>query len=209
VYRRVRAREATHRQWHNTWLVSPQRLISGMSHLGQWEGWLLAILRHAKRRDHVLYFDDLLGLFLAGVTSQSTLSAAAVLKPHLERRDVRVLGEITPEGLRVVQERDRGLADLFHVIPVRQPSDADTLRILIDQQRRLESRCGCTFGLDVLPAVIDQQRRYDRAAAFPRACSPASRCGRARAMPRCSRGSCARRTGTGARRRRRSRATTC
>ena len=167
VYRRVAARKAVHRQWYNTWLVSPQRLISGMSYVGQWEGRLLAILKHAKARDHILYFDDLVGLFLAGVTGQSSLSAAVVLKPHLERRDVRVLAEITPEGLRVLQERDRGFADLFHIIPVRQPSDAETLRILIDQQRRLEGRHACVFGLDVLPAVIDLQRRYDRTAAFP------------------------------------------
>lgn len=167
VYQRVSERKPNHRQWYNTWLVSPQRLISGMSYVGQWEGRLLAILKHAKKRDHVLYFDDLLGLFLAGVTGQSSLSAAVVLKPYLERRDVRLLAEITPEGLRVLQERDRGFADLFHIIPVRQPTDADTLRVLVDQQRRLEGKHACAFGLDVLPAVIDQQRRYDRTAAFP------------------------------------------
>ncbi|MBM3979303.1 MAG: ATP-dependent Clp protease ATP-binding subunit [Planctomycetes bacterium] len=167
VFRRVAARKAVHRQWYNTWLVSPQRLISGMSYVGQWEGRLLAILKHAKKRDHVLYFDDLVGLFLAGTTSQSTLSAATVLKPYLERRDVRVLGEITPEALRVLQERDRGFADLFHVIPVREPTDADTLRVLIDQQRRLEARHVVAFALDALPAAIDLPRRYDRTAAFP------------------------------------------
>ncbi|MCI0700950.1 MAG: AAA family ATPase, partial [Planctomycetia bacterium] len=167
VYRRVDGRKSVHRQWYNCWLVSPQRLISGMSYVGQWEGRLLAILKHAKKRDHILYFDDLIGLFLAGITSQSTLSAAVVLKPYLERRDVRVLGEITPEGLRVLQERDRGFADMFHIIPVRQPTDADTLRILVDQQRRLEGKHSINFNLDVLPAVIDLQRRYDHAAAFP------------------------------------------
>jgi ATP-dependent Clp protease ATP-binding subunit ClpA len=167
VHRRVASRKQVHVQKENVWLVSPQRLISGMSYVGQWEGRLLAILKHAKKRDHVLYFDDLIGLFLAGVSSCSTLSAAIVLKPYLERRDVRVLGEITPEGLRVLQERDRGFADLFHLIPVREPTDADTLRILVDQQRRLEGKHACDFGLDVLPAVIDVQRRYDRTATFP------------------------------------------
>jgi hypothetical protein len=89
------------------------------------------------------------------------------MKPYLERRDVRVVGEITPEGLRVLQERDRSFADLFHILPVREPSDADTLRVLIGVQRRLEGRHRCGFELDVLPAVIDLQRRYDRTAAFP------------------------------------------
>ena len=38
---------------------------SGMSYVGQWENRLLAILREAKRRNRVLYFDDLLGIFAA------------------------------------------------------------------------------------------------------------------------------------------------
>ncbi|HEV3436347.1 MAG TPA: AAA family ATPase [Gemmata sp.] len=167
VARRVAERKQIHIQKENLWLISPQRLISGMSYVGQWEGRLLAILKHAKWRDHVLYFDDLIGLFLAGITGNSSLSAAIVLKPYLERRDVRVLGEISPEGLRILQERDRGFADLFHLIPVREPTDADTLRILVDQQRRLEGKHTCNFGLDVLPTTIDLQRRYDRTAAFP------------------------------------------
>ncbi|MFO0798409.1 MAG: AAA family ATPase [Gemmataceae bacterium] len=167
VYGRVTERTHVHVQRGNVWLVSPQRLISGMSYVGQWEGRLLAILRHARKRDHVLLFDDLIGLFQAGVTSQGNLSAANLLKPHLEDRAVRVLGEITPEGLRVLRERDRGFADLFHILPVREPTDADTLRTLIGVQRRLEGKHDCQFGLDVLPAVIDAQRRYDRTAAFP------------------------------------------
>ncbi|HEX4607086.1 MAG TPA: AAA family ATPase [Urbifossiella sp.] len=167
VFARVAERRHVHVQRGNVWLVAPQRLISGMSYVGQWEGRLLAILRHARKRDHVLYFDDLVGLFLAGVTSQSGLNAAVVLKPYLEDRAVRVLGEITPEGLRVLRERDRGFADQFHVLPVREPTDADTLRTLVGVQRRLEGKHECSFGLDALPAVIDAQRRYDRAAAFP------------------------------------------
>jgi Holliday junction resolvasome RuvABC ATP-dependent DNA helicase subunit len=138
-----------------------------MSYVGQWEARLLAILKHAKKRHHVLYFDDLIGLFLAGISASSTLSAAQVVKPYLERREIRVVGEITPEALRVLQERDRSFADLFHILPIREPSDADTLRVLIGVQRRLEGKHRCGFGLDVLPAVIDLQRRYERDAAFP------------------------------------------
>jgi ATP-dependent Clp protease ATP-binding subunit ClpC len=167
VATRVAAKERKNLHKGNVWLLSPQRLVSGMSYVGQWEGRLLAILKHARKRGHVLYFDDLIGLFFAGQTSQSSLSAAMVLKPHLEQRTVRVLAEITPEQMRVLQERDRGFADLFHVLPVREPNDADTTRILIDCQRRLEGRHGCAFAPDALPAAVDLARRYDRNVAFP------------------------------------------
>jgi ATP-dependent Clp protease ATP-binding subunit ClpC len=167
VHARVAARDGRHLHRGNVWLLSPQRVVSGMSFVGQWEGRLLAILKHARKRGHVLYFDDLIGLFFAGQTSQSTLSVAHVLKPYLERRDVRVLGEIAPEQYRVLRERDRGFADLFHVLPVREPTDAQTTRMLIDAQRRLEDRHGVAFAPDALPAAVDLARRYDRAVAFP------------------------------------------
>ncbi len=167
VWRRVSQRSSAFTDRENTWLLAPARLISGMSYVGQWENRLLAILKEARRRKHILYFEDLLGLFLAGQSASSSLSIADVLKPYLERRSVRVLGEITPEALRVLRERDRGFADLFHLLPLREPSEEQTLRVLIHVQRQLESRHRCRFELDVLPVVHDLQRRYARGLAFP------------------------------------------
>ena len=53
------------------WLLSPMRLISGMSYLGEWENRVLAILDYAREKDRVLYFDDLPGLLSAGMSSAS------------------------------------------------------------------------------------------------------------------------------------------
>jgi ATP-dependent Clp protease ATP-binding subunit ClpA len=167
VYRRVEARQSAFRDRGNVWLLAPGRLISGISYVGQWEDRLLAILKEARRRRHIIYFDDLLGLFLAGHSAGSTLSVADVLKPYLERREVQVVAEITPGALRVLRERDRGFADLFHLLPVREPSEEETLRILIDVRRRLEGRHRCRFDAEVLPTVLDLHRRYGRETAFP------------------------------------------
>jgi ATP-dependent Clp protease ATP-binding subunit ClpA len=167
VYRQAADRESPFRDNRNVWLLSPARLISGMSYVGQWENRLLAILKEARKRGHVLYFDDLLGLFLAGQTGDSSLNVASLLKAQLEQGKVRILGEITPEALQVVRERDRGFADLFHILPVAEPTDEANLRILIGVQRQLERQHQCRFHLEVLPTVLDLQRRYNRGAAFP------------------------------------------
>ncbi len=172
IYRRAERRAALQemplsRPDENVWLLDPQRLISGMSYVGQWENRLLAILKEAQKRRHILYFDDLPGLYHAGVTSQSTLSVADVLKPYVERRDVRVLAEATPEQFRVFRERDRGFADMFQIIRVEQPGEEETLRILLSVVRMLESRYGVRFGVDVLPAVLELTRCWQPEAAFP------------------------------------------
>ena len=149
------------------WLLSPQRLISGMAYVGQWEDRLIAILKEARRLKLVLYFDDLLGLFMAGQSSNSSLSVADVLKPYIERRDVRILAEITPESLRVLREKDRSLADLFHLLFVEPTNENETLEVVIDCKRQFELRHQCTFSLDSLPVVIDLQRRFVKEAVFP------------------------------------------
>lgn len=149
------------------WLLSPQRLISGMSYVGQWENRVHAILRECKKHGHVLYFDDFIGLFRAGISASSKVNAAQVLKPHIERGEVRLLVEITPDQLRVLQELDRGFADMFQVVPVNEPDEDENLRVLIHCQRELEARHKCRFAHDVMPTVMDLMRRYQREVAMP------------------------------------------
>ena len=151
----------------DVWLISPQRLISGMSYVGQWEARLLAILKEAQRRRHTLFFDDLIGLFSAGRSSNSSLNVADVLKPYIERRDIRVLAEITPEALRVLQELDRSFVDLFNVVPIPEPTEKENLLILLGYRRLLEQKHHCRFHPEVLPTAIDLTRRYMSDAAFP------------------------------------------
>ena len=167
VHRAVSSEKAMLGKAKKVWLLSPQRLISGMSYVGQWEDRIYSILELAKGKEHVLYFDDLVGLFLAGQSSQSQLSIADLLKRCMELREIRVIGEITPSALRVLQETDRNFADQFDILPVREPSSDRTLRILIRVIQQLELQHNATFAPDVLPAVIDLQRRYTPEVVFP------------------------------------------
>lgn len=48
VYRAVNQKHSKFSADNQLWLLSPQRLISGMSYVGQWENRLLAILKEAK-----------------------------------------------------------------------------------------------------------------------------------------------------------------
>ncbi|NUQ60997.1 MAG: ATP-dependent Clp protease ATP-binding subunit [Pirellulales bacterium] len=171
VFQRVARRRSPFARKSNVWQLAPQRLISGMMYVGQWEERLLAILKTARRRDHVLYFDDVLGLYHAGLTSNSNLSVADVLKPYVERGDVRIVAEMTPEAWRVFRERDRGFADLFQVLPLEEPPPEDLLPLLLRVVRELERKHPCRFEIDVLPTVLELTRRYQRDLANPGKCA--------------------------------------
>ncbi|MEW6283545.1 MAG: AAA family ATPase, partial [Candidatus Eremiobacterota bacterium] len=149
------------------WHLSPQRLISGMSYVGQWQTRVNRILRHAAKKDLVLVFDDLVGLLLAGVSRDSTMNVAQMLKASLEQQEVRVLAEITPQALAVLRERDRGLADLFEVMPLEETTPRETMSISLQAARSAEASQRCRFGADALLAVEELCRRFVSDAAFP------------------------------------------
>jgi hypothetical protein len=149
------------------WWLSPQRLISGMSYLGQWEQRWLSILRESAKRDHVLYFDDLVGLFTAGRTRDSSLSAADVLRGFLAEHRVRIVGETTAEQLAVLRRRDRELADRFHLITVPALSPADALPITLEAAFDLEVQTAKFFQPEAIPLIMQHQEMYAPDQAFP------------------------------------------
>lgn len=167
IFRQIEKRRNPRSGERNTWLLAPQRLISGMMYVGQWEERLLAIIKEAGAKKHLLYFEDLLGLFFAGQSRDSDLSMAQVIKPFVEKREVRILAETTAEGLRILRERDRSFADLFQVLRLAETDDNETLRITLSVRRALEQKYNCRFALDALPVALDLERRYNREAAFP------------------------------------------
>lgn len=149
------------------WWLSPQRLISGMSYLGQWEQRWLAILRESVKRDHILYFDDLVGLFTAGRTRDSSLSAADVLRGFLAEHPLRILAETTAEQLAVLRRRDRALADRFHLIYVPSLTVDDALPIALQAAYDIEIRTQRFFHPETVPAVLRHQETFAPDQAFP------------------------------------------
>ena len=119
VRRRVARRGKPYAAKHNVWLLSPQRLIAGMMYVGQWEG---RAAGDPQGRPEAAA-RPLLRRFPRPVPAPASAATPAcrvadVLKPYILRREVRVLAEMTPEAWQALQERDRGLADQFHVLRI-------------------------------------------------------------------------------------------
>ncbi len=149
------------------WLVAPQRVISGMSYLGQWEERWTAMLGEMRKQRHILVLDDLPGLFEAGRSSGSDLTLGHILKARQEHEPLSILAEATPEAWGRLRELDRAFASQFQVIHVRETGDDATLRILIRTLQELETKTGVRLAPEVLPLTLRLQQRFGRARAFP------------------------------------------
>jgi ATP-dependent Clp protease ATP-binding subunit ClpC len=146
--RRCSAEEKARRR--TVWHVDPQRVISGMSVVGEWQRRFEAMLDHLAEKDHIMFIDDVVPLFRIGKSSQNTLTLSDVLKPYLENRSVRVVMEATPGEWERVQEADRRFADLFRVIRITEPRKEDLVSMFVRTRQALELRYEVTFDLESL-----------------------------------------------------------
>ncbi|MBI2566087.1 MAG: AAA family ATPase [Candidatus Schekmanbacteria bacterium] len=130
--------------------VDPNRVVAGMSVVGDWERRWEAILDELGRRRGGgtqpsplrMFVDNPLALLRVGRTAQGALCLADVMKDYVDSGRVRVVLEATPQEWRQVQELDRGFADLFRVIRVPPATIEETVRMVTAHRRRIETSEG-------------------------------------------------------------------
>ncbi len=168
VYRFEESRK-THRRRSKkkTWLLFPQRIVAGMMYLGEWQQRFLAILDYLQEKNHILFFDNLLGLFQNGDTTRKGSSLGHFLKQYMDGKNLSVVAEITPEEFRIIQEEDKGFIDSFKVFHIPPVNEVNTLQILIHHSRVLEDRYRCTIEALAFQPILNLTRRYLRQSVFP------------------------------------------
>ena len=157
------------------WHLDPNRVIAGMSVVGMWEKRFEAILEYVRKRlaqrgasrTDALWVDNPVALLRAGRTAQTELTLSDVLKPYLESKAFLLLCEATPEEWKVIQEMDRGFADLFRVIRVDAPGIEAAAEIVMTRRALLEKDHRCEISNEAVQRVFSLQQSFLRDKALP------------------------------------------
>ena len=155
------------------WHLNPNRVIAGMSIVGEWERRMEAILKYVRapkgREDFPdkILIDNPVALLRIGKTSQTDLTLSRVLKPYLEKRQVQVILLATPEEWKIVQEADRSFADLFSVMRLQEPDLPTAIRIVLHNRRSLELENDCNITVPAISQLFTIHRNFLKNRALP------------------------------------------
>jgi ATP-dependent Clp protease ATP-binding subunit ClpC len=147
------------------WHLDPNRVIAGMSLVGAWERRLLAILAYlaapgSGRFRHGLFVDQPLALARVGRSAGSALTLTTVLRPWLAQRRIPFVLECTPESWSLLEEIDRGFADLFRVERVAPPTGDRLAEILLSHVNRLNEKEGTWLQLGAVRRLLELERQH-------------------------------------------------
>jgi ATP-dependent Clp protease ATP-binding subunit ClpC len=147
--------------------VSGRRLIAGMSHLGDWEKRVVAILDEARSHSVVLVVDDVHHFGRIGRSQQSDRALADLFRGPLARRELTLVGECTAAQLRALEEDAPSFASLFTPLHVAEATQAETLRLMVRAMRGIERDMHVEISPYTLRTILELGGSLLSARAFP------------------------------------------
>jgi ATP-dependent Clp protease ATP-binding subunit ClpA len=137
-------------------------LLAGTRFRGDFEERFKAVLGALKkRRNPILFIDELHSIVGAGATTGGTMDLATLLKPILTAGGLRVVGSTTFDEYKQI-EKDRALSRRFQKVALQEPSVEETVRILQGLQKRYEEHHGVAYTPAAVEAAVKLAARHLR-----------------------------------------------
>ena len=135
-------------------------MIAGAKYRGEFEERVQQLIAEVRKSGDVILFIDELHTVIGAGGAAGSLDAANLLKGHLARGEVQVIGATTWREYRRYIANDKSLNRRFQPIDVDEPSDEDAIEILKALRPLYESYHGVEVTDDAVDASVHLSRRY-------------------------------------------------
>ena len=147
--------------------ISLPDLVAGARFRGDFEARMRALLAMARRRNAILFLDEIQLMVGAGsATARGGMDAANILKPALARGELTVIGATTPDDMRDLR-KDRALMRRFDQLMLKEPGKEKVRRILDEAVGSYVMHHKILVEDRVLDKIVDLCDRYLPAQKFP------------------------------------------
>ena len=150
------------------WSLDMGAMVAGTKFRGEFEERLKNTIDSVLQNENVILFiDEIHNIVGAGGCSDGALDAGNILKPYLTDGNFRCIGATTYEEYKKHILKDRALARRFKKIDLKEPTKAETLRILHGLRPSYEKFHNVTFSNEVLESIVELSERYLTDQYFP------------------------------------------
>ncbi len=136
-------------------------LLAGTKFRGDFEQRLKGVIAALKKKkDAILFIDEIHTIVGAGATSSGSMDASNILKPALSTGDIRCIGSTTHEEYKNHFEKDRALSRRFEKIEITEPNALESYKILKGIRSRYEEHHGIVFTDSALKTAAELSDKY-------------------------------------------------
>jgi ATP-dependent Clp protease ATP-binding subunit ClpA len=143
-------------------------LLAGTKFRGDFEQRMKGVIESIKKRKNaILFIDEIHTVIGAGQVSGGTMDAGNLLKPALSNGELRCIGSTTFKEFRQYFEGDAALSRRFQKIDVDEPSIESTIKILKGLRSKYEEHHNVKYSDEAIKTAVELSAKYLRDKKLP------------------------------------------
>ena len=136
-------------------------LLAGTQYRGDFEKRFKKVMDGISRQEKpIVYIDEIHNIVGAGAVNGGSFDISNMLKPYLERGQVRFIGATTYEEYKKQFEKSKSLVRRFQNIDIKEPDIQDCVHILEGLKEGYEQFHGVTYEEGTLEYAVEMSTKY-------------------------------------------------
>ena len=135
-------------------------LVAGTKYRGEFEERLKKVIEEIKASGNCVLFIDEIHTIVGAGAAEGAVAASNILKPSLARGEIQCIGATTLDDYRKYVERDPALERRLHPVRVEEPSDDDTVAILMGVRSKYEEHHKVDISDEAIRSAALLAQRY-------------------------------------------------
>ncbi len=135
-------------------------MIAGAKYRGEFEERLKTAMTEVAKSGNVILFIDEMHTIIGAGAAEGAIDASNILKPSLARGEIQMIGATTLEEYRKHIEKDSALERRFQPITVGEPTQEESVQILMGIRDKYEAHHGVKITDEAIKAAVELSTRY-------------------------------------------------
>ena len=135
-------------------------LVAGTKYRGEFEERLKKVIDEIKAAGNCVLFIDEIHTIVGAGAAEGAVDASNILKPSLARGELQCIGATTLDDYRKYVERDPALERRLQPVKVEEPSQEDTVAILMGIKKHYEEHHNVEITEDAVKSAANLSSRY-------------------------------------------------
>jgi ATP-dependent Clp protease ATP-binding subunit ClpC len=142
--------------------ISSSALLSGTKYRGEFEERMEQIIKECEENKDsiILFVDEIHTIMGAGKGGDGAMDAGNILKPALSRGRINLVGATTTDEYTRYIEKDGAIDRRLIKVYVNEPTQAETLKILLGLKEQIESQYAIQLEEEAINSAIELSFRY-------------------------------------------------
>lgn len=140
--------------------VSMSSLVAGTKYRGEFEERINQIINELENHSEIILFIDEIHTLVGAGGAEGAIDASNILKPHLARGKIKIIGATTKSEYLQFFEQDKALDRRFQKVYIEEPNNEDTLNILQKIKNVYESFHNVDIDDDILCKIVSLTNKY-------------------------------------------------